>query len=110
MSTTIRISDIFLDDLKLLKSVTQVGTYEKLLAKLVKQESKRFFVHTKEGRISAGAVVRARGVLLVITRVTPERVFFDDGSYAFNGGKYVYDLELVAESVEEYDGGRARNE
>ena len=39
-----------------------------------------------------------------------ERVFFDDGSYALNGGKYTYDLELVAESVEEYAGGRTRNE
>lgn len=110
MNTTIRISSDLLNNLKLLKSTTQAKTYEEVINALVKQELKKSFVRTKLGRIQAGAVVSARGTLLVITDITPERVFFDDGSYAFNGGKYTYDLELVATSVEEYDGGRARNE
>lgn len=110
MNTTIRISSELLENLKLLKTTTQTKTYEEALRHLVKQELKKYFVRTKGGCVQAGAVVNARGVLLVITKVTPERVFFDDGSYAFNGGKYTYDLELVATSVEEYDGGRTRNE
>lgn len=110
MNTTIRISSDLLNNLKLLKSTTQAKTYEEVINTLVKQELKKHFVRTKLGRIQAGAVVSARGTLLVITDITPERVFFDDGSYAFNGGKYTYDLELVATSVDEYDGGRARNE
>lgn len=109
-NTTIRVSNDLLNNLKLLKSTTQAKTYEEVLHTLIKQELKKSFVRTKLGRIQVGAVVNARGVLLVITEVTPERVFFDDGSYAFNGSKYTYDLELVASSIEEYAGGRARNE
>jgi hypothetical protein len=109
-NTTIRVSSELLDNIKLLKDTTQVKAYEEVLQHLVKQELKKYYVRTKLGRVQAGAVVNARGVVLVITKVTPERVFFDDGSYALNGGKYTYDLELVAESVEEYAGGRTRNE
>ncbi len=104
MSTTLRTSTDTLDKLKLLKSFTQAKTYDDVIKHLVKRELKQYVVHTSTGYVPRGAVVDDRGSILVITNITADRVFFDDGNSIPNGCKRSYELELMAPTVEDYEG------
>jgi hypothetical protein len=106
-NTTIRVSDALLDDIRILKKHKGLSTYEELLQVMVRAELKKDHAYTADGYLSAGMVVEYEGSSLVIKSIVDNKVVFEEGSYAFNGSKAVYDLKFLADSVETYTGGLA---
>lgn len=104
-NTTIRVSDGLLDDIRLLKSLKEMGTYEELLHSMVKAELRQSCAYTADGYLPVGTVVEYEGSTLVIKAIVGNKVMFEEGSWAFNGSKAVYDLKFLADSVEVYSGG-----
>jgi mannose-1-phosphate guanylyltransferase len=105
-----RVSSELVEDLKLLKlaksSSGKLGTHNNIVHSLVKAEMRKTHAHTKNGYIAEGAVVRGpSGKPVVIGKITEAEVVFTDGTYLINGGTACYDMELLAASVEEFDGG-----
>lgn len=109
-NTTIRISGKLLNDIKQLKDFTGLSTYEDVLNAIVKKELRKTHAFTKDGYLPVGAVVKDKGKLLVIKSIIGDKVVFDDYSYAMNGGSTVYELSLVAMSLEDCVEGRQNAE
>lgn len=105
-STTIRVSESLLRDLKFLKEIRKKGTYEDVLASLIQTELRKDHAITREGYLPIGAVVKDEGNLLVIKDIQGNKVIFDDNSCAINGGQTVYELVLVSLTVENCKEGR----
>lgn len=101
----IRVNDELLDSLRLLKTVTDSSSYQQVVQELVHKELVKTHVYTTEGYLPVGAVVRMNGKDLVITDISCGKVTFNDNSYVINGSGCSYDLELVAMSLEVYQGG-----
>ena len=106
MKTNIRIEDTTLEYLRLLKDYTGDKSYDEIIRNLVRKELSKYYVRTKSGYVTEGAVVKDGDKVLVIKSVTEDRVVFDDSSYAFNGSRATWNLEILAESVEELGKGR----
>lgn len=104
-NTMIRVDKSLTASLKLLKEITGSSTYQDVLVELVDKELLKHRVLTSSGYLKVGAVVSTRmGVPLVITGITEDLVTFHDKTYMFNGSKACYELKLVAESMDDYDG------
>jgi hypothetical protein len=105
-NTTIRISGELLQNLKLLKAEHMAVTYEDLLMKVVRKELEKCFALTQDGYLAVGTVVKDGDEVLVIDSIDRGEVRFSDGSFALNGGRAVRKLTHLADSLQEYEGGR----
>jgi hypothetical protein len=105
-----RVSSDLVEDIKLLKLIKsysgKLGTHNNIVHNLVKAELRKTHVHTRDGYISEGCVVRGpSGKPVVIGKVSEAEVVFTDGTYLINGGTASYNMYLLAYSVEEFAGG-----
>ena len=103
---SIKVEKGVLDDLKLLKSITKSKSYGEIIDKLVHEELLKTHAFTISGYLPVGSVVRNRKDVLVITHIVDRKVIFNDHSYVLNQGEYCWKLELLADNVDKYDGGR----
>lgn len=103
----IRVSESTLICLKELKKFNKAKSHDDLIFTLLEEQLKDNYAYTQDGYLPAGSVVLDGDTILVIKSIINGRVIFDDFSYANNGSKVVYRLRKLADSVEEYDGGRA---
>jgi hypothetical protein len=105
-----RVSSELTEDIKLLKLIKspsgKLGTHNNIVHALVKAELRKTHAHTKDGYISEGSVVRGpSGKPVVIRAVNKDTVTFNDSTYVINGGTVCYSMELLADNVEEFNGG-----
>lgn len=103
----IRVSESTLLCLKKLKEFNKSKSHDELIFNLLEKQLKDNYAHTQDGYLPVGAVVLDGDTVLVIKSIINGRVIFDDFSYANNGSRVIYRLRLLANSVEEYDGGRS---
>ena len=105
-----RVTGDLVDDLKLLKEVKSVkgklGTHNSIVHDLVKNELRKTHAETGSGFLAEGCVVLGPSAKPVVIRAVGEgNVTFNDNTYVINGGIACRSLVLLANTVEEYDGG-----
>lgn len=102
-----RVSKEVLSGIKLLKSLSNfTGSQQDIVGKLVKAELKKTFVDTRYGYVGVGAVVLGPdSVTLVVSSIDEDKVTFRDGSFILNGGATSFELKLLSNSVEDFEGG-----
>lgn len=105
-NTTIRISSSLLEEIKAVKELLGGGTYEDVLAGLVKTELMKTYAYINAGYVGVGAVVSHRGGgPLVIKTVEKGLVVFNDNSYVLNGGNTCHELVVLSDNYEDYECG-----
>ena len=103
--TMIRVDKKLTESLKLLKEITGNSTYQGVLEELVANELLKHRALTSSGYVREGAIVCGRNTPpLVIKSITADTVTFHDNTYVFNGSKACYDLRLIEETLEDYEG------
>lgn len=105
-----RVSDKLVEDLKLLKEVKslkgKLGTHSNLVHNLIKAELRKTHADTQDGFLAEGCVVLGPSDNpVVIKSVGKSKVVFNDDTYMINGSPACTELELLAESIEEFNGG-----
>lgn len=110
MNTTIRISQSTLENLKVLKRVKGLPSYEDVIKTLAHYELCKTHVVTKGGYVPIGAVVTDGSSTLVINDIQGVKVLFSDGTQAINGSGGTWRLELLADTVENFDEEKTNDE
>ena len=105
-----RVSAELVEDLKILKEVKslkgKVGTHSNLIHNLVRAELRKTHADTRDGFLAEGSVVLGpSGKPVVIRSVRKNEVVFNTDMFVINGSVACLDLKLLANSVEEFDGG-----
>ncbi|AGM46847.1 hypothetical protein BZG00_15345 [Salinivibrio kushneri] len=106
-TTMIRASDELVEQLRVLKEAMEASSYQRVIKELADAKLKECRAVTRDGYLPVGTVVGTKkDGPLIIADIKAGLVYFTDGSYVVNGGKVCYNLEFLANSVEEYEGGR----
>ena len=105
-----RVTAELLEDLKVLKEAYSTKgkslSNGELAQLLVSDELKNVRVKTQEGYLREGSVVMGpANKPVVIRHIEKDKVVFSDHTCLVNGSKTCYALTLLANSVDEYDGG-----
>lgn len=109
-NSMMRVTGELLEDVKLLKEVKaakgKLGTHNKILHELVKTELRKTHAQTQDGYLAEGVVVLGpAGKPVVIRAVRKNEVVFNDDTYIINGSVACVNLKLLANSIEEFEGG-----
>ena len=104
MSITVRVSEQNVNLLNILKKDFDVNSYDKVLKRLTEGYLKKHYADTDKGFVSKGAVVEIEDRVVFIKEVNEDTVWFSDGSSIFNSSMACKRINVLANSVEEFEG------
>ena len=104
-----RVSSELTNNIKLLKEVKskdgKTGTHNDMIMLLVNEELRKTHAETEYGFSAVGTVVLGpAGKPIVIKSVGEDKVTFGDGSYVINGSPVCFNMQHLADSVQEFTG------
>jgi len=104
MSITVRVSEQNVNLLNILKKDFDVNSYDKVLKRLTEEYLRKHYADTDKGFVSKGAVVEIEDRVVFIKDVNEDTVWFNDGSSIFNSSVACKRINVLANSVEEFEG------